>query len=353
MLNEEGKLLKYSPKYNAILNKINETKGLAFVYTEYKTLEGIAILSLILKANGYGEFKLKKNETGEYVLDENPEDAGKPMFAFWAGSEDQSELIRKIYNNEFDQLPNVLRKQLEKNKKNNLRGDVIKVLLTTKTGAEGIDLKNVRQVHIVEPYWNPVRLQQVKGRAVRVGSHIELPESERLVDIYVYLSTILPKQKKTEPIIDRDGNGISSDEALFNLSEKKLAIMNTLLRIIKEVSIDCSLNINDTRDTEDPFKCQNYGSSLQNYSYVPNIFDEYQDKEKTRRTVQTSWKPTIVNIPGKGKYGLKPAPANEQQLLFDLEIIRDTGRPENRGEIVKKDGKTTVIFYKKSKVKEI
>ena len=36
--------------------------------------------------------------------------------------------------------------------KNNLRGDIIKILLTTKTGAEGIDLKNVRQVHIVEPF---------------------------------------------------------------------------------------------------------------------------------------------------------------------------------------------------------
>ena len=49
----------------------------------------------------------------------------------------------------------------------------MKILLTTKTGAEGIDLKNVRQVHIVEPYWNPVRLKQVKGRAIRVALVLE------------------------------------------------------------------------------------------------------------------------------------------------------------------------------------
>ena len=69
-------------------------------------------------------------------------------------------------------------------KKTNLRGETIKILLTTKTGAEGRDLKNVRQVHIVEPYWNPVRIKQVK-RAVRVGSHIQLPEKKNSRNIYV------------------------------------------------------------------------------------------------------------------------------------------------------------------------
>ena len=45
---------------------------------------------------------------------------------------------------------------------NNLYGEILHVLMTTKTGAEGIDLHNVRQVHIIEPYWNPVRLKQVR-----------------------------------------------------------------------------------------------------------------------------------------------------------------------------------------------
>ena len=350
IINNPEKLDKYAPKYNVIINKINKINGLAFVYTEYKTMEGIAILSLVLKANGYAEFKLKKNSTGEYVLDENDEDKDKPKYAFWAGSEEQSDLLRKIYNNEFNELPTTLRKQLEDQNATNLRGKVIKVLLTTKTGAEGIDLKNVRQVHIVEPYWNPVRLQQVKGRAIRVGSHLELPPKDRLVDIYVYLATILPKHKKTEPIIERDSDGISSDQALFKLSNKKLEIMKTLLKMIKEVSIDCSLNINDTYEAEDPFTCLNYGSSLVDYSYIPNINDEYEDKEKRRRTKQTSWKPIIVKIPKKGEFALKPAPPSEKQLLFDLTILRESGRPgEPVGEIIKnKEGKTTVKFFKKS-----
>ena len=40
--------------------------------------------------------------------------------------------------------------------------------MTTKQGAEGLNTKNVRQLHVVEPYWNPVRLDQVIGRAVEL-----------------------------------------------------------------------------------------------------------------------------------------------------------------------------------------
>ena len=63
---------------------------------------------------------------------------------------------------------------------------------------KGIDLHNVRQVHIIEPYWNPVRLKQVMGRAVRVNSHKNLPKSERTVEIFTYIATITTVQKKAD-----------------------------------------------------------------------------------------------------------------------------------------------------------
>ena len=59
-MNDPEQLMKYSPKYNIILNRINSLNGLAFIYTEYKTLEGIALLQIVLKANGYAPFLLKK-----------------------------------------------------------------------------------------------------------------------------------------------------------------------------------------------------------------------------------------------------------------------------------------------------
>lgn len=345
LLDDKDKLPKYSPKYNLILKKIEEVKGLSFVYTEYKTMEGIAVLSICLRANGYDEFRLIKNSKDEYILPKDL-DLKKPRFAFWASSDEQSELIRKIYNNELGDLPKTLKDDIDSLGVNNLRGALIKVLLTTRTGAEGIDLKNVRQVHIMEPYWNPVRLDQVKGRAVRVNSHIELPKSERLVDIYTYISTMDPKMRKTDPMIDRDGN--TSDEALFELSEKKRSVINGFLKMIKEASIDCSLNFKDTYDAEDPFVCLNYGSSsMKDYSFVPNIYEQSEDKDRFRKVKQISWKPKVVNVPNKGKFALKPAPPDEPQLLFDLEMIKESGRPgEPLGEIIRtKNNKQAIKFY--------
>ena len=106
----DEKLLKYSPKYNAILNKINETAGTIFIYSEYKPLEGIAVLKIILKANGYSEFKLKKGDSGEYEIDMEEGDLDTPKFAFWGGDAEESDIIRRIYNNDFEELPVTIKK---------------------------------------------------------------------------------------------------------------------------------------------------------------------------------------------------------------------------------------------------
>ena len=198
LLDDKDKLIKYSPKYNSILKKVNEINGLAFIYTEYRTLEGIATLEIVLRANGYAPFILQRNGDDMVQVFENEDDVDKPKYAMWGGDEEMSDIIRKVYNNDFEEIPKSLKSQLEKFGKNNLRGDILKVLLTTKTGAEGIDLHNVRQVHVVEPFWNPVRVKQVKGRAVRVGSHVQLPPKDRTVEIFTYLAKIDKSQLKSD-----------------------------------------------------------------------------------------------------------------------------------------------------------
>ena len=72
-------------------------------------------------------------------------------------------------------MPSSLVKTLQTLSDNNVMGQIIKVLMITSSGAEGISLKNVRYVHITEPYWHPVRIHQVIGRAKRICSHSDLP----------------------------------------------------------------------------------------------------------------------------------------------------------------------------------
>ena len=70
--------------------------------------------------------------------------------------------------------------------------------MITSSGAEGINLKNTRYVHIIEPYWHPVRVEQVIGRARRICSHQDLPLSERNVKVFIYLMTFTQTQLDDE-----------------------------------------------------------------------------------------------------------------------------------------------------------
>jgi hypothetical protein len=83
------------------------------------------------------------------------------------------------------------------NSNENKQGGIIDLILISSTGAEGLDLKNVRHIHIMEPYWNYSRISQVKHRGIRNDSHIALPPSERNVSTYIYLS-IKPDEDPNE-----------------------------------------------------------------------------------------------------------------------------------------------------------
>ena len=327
------RLLKYSPKYDTIVKKIKAVHGLSFVYTEYRTLEGIAVFSVVLKANGFSEFRLQQNDLGEWSIAPTlEEDIGKPKFAFWSGDE-ESGLMLKIFNNDLESLPEGLKRQVQELGVDNIRGDIIKVILTTKKGAEGISIYNIRQVHIIEPYWNPVRLEQVKGRAIRTGSHLSLPPEDRNVELYLYLSTLTKEQLHSDRIIQDDSNGMTSDQVLFDISQRKLKIMQTLLNAIKEVSIDCSLNILETQDETNKFKCINpNGKDRNDYSFVPNILNERQDSSQKRAQKTTSWVGKVANIPKIGKVVIREV--DEKKLLYNYDKVQSGRSGDPIGEII-------------------
>ena len=183
----------YSPKFLKVLENLQseDKPGLHLIYSQFRTLEGIGILSLILDANGFARFKIKKNKVSNiWELDIDEEDIGKPMYALYTGKEEKEEKehIRNIYNGLWDKVPASLVDPISKIAQNNNMGEIIKVLMITSSGAEGINLKNTRYVHIIEPYWHPVRIEQVVERARRICSHNKLPKELQTVDVYLYLN---------------------------------------------------------------------------------------------------------------------------------------------------------------------
>ena len=157
-------LKTYSPKFLSILNKLtnDEYVGTHLIYSQFRTLEGIGILKEILNYNGYAQFKIT-NRTGEWRLDIKDEDISKPKYALYTGTEtvEEKELMRLIFNSEFDKLKGPLKDDVLSIHENNHLGELIKTIMITTSGAEGITLKNVQYVHIVEPYWHPVRTNKL------------------------------------------------------------------------------------------------------------------------------------------------------------------------------------------------
>lgn len=132
------------------------------------------------------------------------------------------------------------------NSEENNKGEIITILLITSTGAEGLDLKAGRHGHILEPYWNYSRIDQVIARLVRAGSHLMLDESERNVQYYIYMSDY-PKQS-SEDAIDLKKMEFTTDiSLLFNALQNQQLIMS-FLDTVKSSSIDCMIHYKDDDD---------------------------------------------------------------------------------------------------------
>ena len=112
----------------------------------------------------------------------------------------------------------------------NRDGSIIRVVIITKAGSEGLDLKNIRQVHIMDPWYNLNLLEQVIGRAVRNCSHRDLEFKYRNVSIFMH-GTLL------------SGNSVEAiDLRLYRYAEDKAVKIGNVSRILKKHAIDCNLN---------------------------------------------------------------------------------------------------------------
>jgi hypothetical protein len=73
------------------------------------------------------------------------------------------------------------------NSKQNVNGQLIRVIFATQAAAEGINLYNIRQIHIMEPHWDNVMIDQVIGRGFRLNAHQYIAhKEERVIKVYKY-----------------------------------------------------------------------------------------------------------------------------------------------------------------------
>ena len=216
-------LEKYSTKIKKLLEHVDSISGQKiFIYTRFKVV-GTYILSEMLKQMGYVEWLPKKN-----MIKEQIDIANDKTFGIVNG--DTGDYKYDVIN--------------YFNDKSNIYGSKMKIIIGTSVMAAGVSLFDTREVHVLEPQWKYSIMDQIVGRINRVCSHVNLPISERTFKVYFYLSEVPNKYKDLADFDD----GLSSDEIIYSISDKRNKLINSFLSVIKSSAVDCELNLLDNED---------------------------------------------------------------------------------------------------------
>lgn len=336
-------LKTFSPKMLRILQDLKSNVGEVgslrnqFVYSQYRSLEGLGVFGAILEANGFQRYKLVKSGTG--WIEDPAMKEGVPAYAlFVGGDEEEREMARQIFNESYsDTFPQSLRDSLEGKPRR------LCVLMASSAGAEGITLANVRNVYILEPYWNPARIDQVIGRAIRICSHAKLPKEERIVKVNLYMSVFSPEQattaegpnivsiRRNDMTLKRyEGDAptetfMTSDEFLYEVAYEKSRIIKSIAHLLKQAAVDCEIHRKLHSKEQPVIQCMRFDSTMtpDELGYKPAAITEERDVLYKRNVIRRNrrlQRVLIKNIlmlldPDTGEVFDAPAFEDNQRLL--------------------------------------
>jgi hypothetical protein len=267
--NITGSILKldyiktFSVKFYKIIMRLaklvdtNKGPGTAFIYSNLVKAGGMELFAEALIVNGYLEYLEDgnydiKDETLDYKTGltfkefkkqkKNINDFKPSTFILITGSteegsEDLPEVKQKIIRDVFNDV-------------NNTDGKNIKFVLGSRVMNEGVTLKNVKEVHILDVFYNIPKAEQVIGRAIRMCVHKDVITDEYMfpkVRIYRYVVAV----DNTDPTL------LSTDEILYQKAELKYLLVKEVEKVLKEVAIDCPLLLHANMFPEEIDKYKN------------------------------------------------------------------------------------------------
>lgn len=194
---------KYSKKLKTLLENVKKSSGICFIYSNYINKAGIDLIKRLLQYNGYKRYNEDSINDG----------------------------MNYITVDDFKKYSKIL------SSVNNKNGDYIKIFLGSPKLSEGVSVKSVREIHILEPDWNISKITQIKGRGLRKGSHMFLKEGDRNVKIFKYAS-----------IYSKDPLVLYIDKEKYIISEEKNRENKKIERMLKQISVDCSFNKKTGKD---------------------------------------------------------------------------------------------------------
>jgi len=312
-------LERYSTKFSSIYDNIVSSTGISFVYSRF-VVSGITPLALMLEENGFEPAII----TGkEYVRFQSK--TKKPSICYMCGKvkhgpEDHTWSPAKyvLLTGSLDLSKSDIAKISGYiNREENMYGKLVKVLLGSEVSGEGIDFKRIRQVHIVEPWYNQAKIDQVEGRAIRNGSHRDLPPEQRNVEIFKYCIVPPKKLKGKEEEIE------TIDEHDYRIAEDKDKKIKKVEYILKEIAVDCLFQRdNNVRTVHRTIKLEDSRGQIINYVTGDKPYSRECNYMKSC-SYKCVWEPKSVKdvVINKSTYGVEFAEADIEKArngIFDM-----------------------------------
>ena len=198
-------LPNYSAKFASIIKSIEQSEGVVLVYSNFVQPIGTQLFAMALEEAGYSP------ETGSTILENSGGTKGKYVLL-------SSSMSGSIINNTLTRIKS----------KENIDGSKIRVIISSPFASEGIDFRFIRQVHVIDPWWNMSRIEQVIGRALRTCSHQLLPFEKQNCTVYLH--------------VVRNGERECYDEYIYRTKvEEKAMKIARVRRILEESAMDCPI----------------------------------------------------------------------------------------------------------------
>jgi hypothetical protein len=285
----------YSPKFAQMYEDLVASPGSVLVYSQFRMIEGLGIFKEVLNRQGFAEINIVNSESFGYMIDDMDifdEQYDNKRYVIFNSDRVKTKILMNIFNGNRKALPKVIQEQLAhiNLEKEQMYGKIVKAMMITQSGAEGISLKNVRRVLITEYFWNSVRIDQVVGRAVRTGSHKSLPVADQNVQVFTYLMNFTKKQLNDNPTLRSKDKEITTDKHIYNIAKGKEGLVNSFLQMLKAASLDCVIQADVNRPLANGYKCYNWPINVDDneLSYTNNINDDkkilqFKNKQHIRK----------------------------------------------------------------------
>jgi hypothetical protein len=207
-------LKQYSPKMAAIVKSVTDASGISFIFSRYKKAGAIP-LAIALEMAGW--CRVLANGTLAPLLKRETTVPPTKLYVLLTSDELISPDFKGLLS-----YATTFQNDAERN------GSKVKAILGSQIASEGLDLKCIRELHLLEGWFHLNRIEQIEGRGVRFCSHADLPLANRNCLIYLHaLHT---------PVYE------TPDLYMYRIAVRKAQPIGRVTRLMKINAWDCMLN---------------------------------------------------------------------------------------------------------------